>query len=413
LFLFGLALLIRLVFCFASGLEFFSNDSYGYIETARILLTTGKLGSFWPPGYPIFIAGIYSTFGESPRALIVFNCLLGAATVSIIFLIARIVVSEVMLNGNVSSVSTRPNNNRTFYFFRWIRVIQEKPGFILPWIAALALVFHPNVLNYTRQILSDTLAATMLTAAVYFALKGRTGLAGLFMGLCLITRPSALFITPVIIVLCVIRVSSEQKWRAIATNILMLLLIVLPVSINASLQAKRFCIVSNNGQINIFQALGIDPEGYKIEWQAIVVKANFPAKPEETAFHYYFRFASAQPKRFIMQRLLSLYQFFGPWPLRARPIWKKTVFAIFRIPMYILAILAAVWLFRNHRWDLLLAMVGPTAGLALMHTVLYSTTRHIVMIEPLLMVLVALGVIIPIVYLKASHKHLAANSEEG
>jgi hypothetical protein len=57
---------------------------------------------------------------------------------------------------------------------------------MIPWLAALALTFHPNVLNFTRQILSETLATALLVTAVYFALKGHPGWSGFFMGLCLL-----------------------------------------------------------------------------------------------------------------------------------------------------------------------------------------------------------------------------------
>jgi len=101
--LFGLALCVRLVFCFASGLTFFSPDSYSYIETAKHLLARGELDLQWPPGYPLSIAVIYALFGDSPNALIVFNCLLGAATVCLIFLIARTAVLETIpKNGSLS-----------------------------------------------------------------------------------------------------------------------------------------------------------------------------------------------------------------------------------------------------------------------------------------------------------------------
>jgi len=411
LLLFGLALLVRFIFCFLSGLPFLSSDSSGYIRTATNLLERGKLGSYWPPGYPIAVAAIYALFGESAHALIVFNCFLGAITVVFVFLIARIAVSEVVPKHNGQAVGALLADSGVSAHGR-IRPIERQMWELVPWLAALAVMFHPNVLNYTRQILSETLAATMLAAALYFALKSQASLAGLFMGLCLITRPSGLFITPSIIAVCALRARSGRRRSAVAISVLMFVLVVFPVSLNASLQAKTLCLISNNGPTNIYQAVGLNPDKYEIEWNREVVKANFPAKPEETAVHYYFRFAATHTGRFAKQRFLSLYQFFAPWPLGARPVWKKTIFALFRIPTYVLATVGVVCLFRKRHWDLLLAIVGPTVGLALMHTAFYSAGRHIAMVEPLIMVAVALGSVILIVNLKASRKELVASSEE-
>jgi len=393
LLLFGLALLVRLIFSFLSGLPFLTSDSPGYLRTATDLLERGELGSYWPPGYPIIVAAVYALFGESAHALIVFNCFLGAITVAFVFLIARIAVSEVVAKHNGQAVGVllpaahyHPTRRHVSAF--------------VPWIAALVVVFHPNVLNYTRQILSETLAATLLAAAIYFALETRANLAGLFMGLCLITRPSALFITPSIVAICALCARPGRRRYAVGNSLLMLVLVVFPASLNASLHAKTFCLISNNGPTNVYQAVGINPDKYDIEWKPEVVKGNFPAKPEETAVHYYFRFAATHRGRFAKQRLLSLYQFFAPWPLGARPVWKKTVFALFRIPTYALATLGVVCLLRKRHWDLFVAIVGPTVGLALMHTVFYSSGRHIVMVEPLIMVAVALASVVLMIRLR-------------
>jgi len=387
--LFGLALCVRLVFCFASDLTFFSTDSYSYIETAENLLAKGGLDSKWPPGYPISIAAIYALFGDSPAALVVFNCLLEAVTVCLIFLIARTAVLETIPK-NTNAGRSASSNNTAISPSLWQRRIWA----MLPWLAALALTFHPNVLNFTRQILSETLAGSLLVTAVYFALKGHPGWTGLFMGLCLLTRPSALFVAPILLAACATRAPAGQRGRAIGIAVLTLLISVFPASLKASLETKSFSLVSTNGPTNIIQAVGIDPDGYKIEWSGEIVKTNFPMKLKEGALHYYFRFAATHPKRFLKQRLLSLYVFFSPWPLEDHySIPRKVLCALFRIPTYLLAAVAVVWLHLRHRYDLLLALAGPVAGLAVMHTVTHADNRFTAMVEPLLMVLAILSLV--------------------
>jgi hypothetical protein len=174
----------------------------------------------------------------------------------------------------------------------------------------------------------------------------------------------------------------------------MLFLAVFPSSVKASIEAKSPALISTNGPANLIVAVGIDPEGYEIQWSPEIVKTNFPMEIKEGALHYYFRFAATHPRRFLKQRLLSLYIFFDPWPLEDQySIQRKTVCALFRIPTYLLAAVAVVWLHRRHRYDLLLALAGPVAGLAVMHTITHADNRFTAMVEPLLMVLAILSLV--------------------
>jgi len=265
---------------------------------------------------------------------------------------------------------------------------------MIPWLAALALTFHPHALNYTRRILSENLAAGLLVTTVYFAIKGYPGWTGFFMGLCLLTRPSALFVAPILIAACVTRASAERRWYAFGISAMMLLIVVFPSSVKASIEAKSPSLISTNGPINVILAVGVNPDGYKIQWDTEIIKTNFPMELKEGALHYYFRFAATHPGRFLKQRLLSLYVFFSPWPLEDYySIPRKILCALFRIPTYLLAAVAVVWLHRRHRYALLLALAGSVVGLAVMHTITFASHRFMAPAEPILMVLAILSLV--------------------
>lgn len=72
------------------------NDSYFYQSAAQQLLDgkgyngiNGQPTAQWPPGYPVILAGLTWFFGPHPIMHEVFNAFVGAATVPLLFLVAR------------------------------------------------------------------------------------------------------------------------------------------------------------------------------------------------------------------------------------------------------------------------------------------------------------------------------------
>ncbi|HYE89088.1 MAG TPA: glycosyltransferase family 39 protein [Vicinamibacterales bacterium] len=70
-------------------------DWEAYDRLARSLINgtgyaeDGRLSAYRPPGYPIFLAGIYAVFGPHAGAAKIANVLLGSATVYLIYLVGR------------------------------------------------------------------------------------------------------------------------------------------------------------------------------------------------------------------------------------------------------------------------------------------------------------------------------------
>lgn len=93
----AIALTIRLWWVLVADRKGFGfNDSYFYDHSARMMLRGfGYVGldmystARWPPGYSTLLAGLYWVFGEHAIVGEIFNALIGAATVPLLYVVVR------------------------------------------------------------------------------------------------------------------------------------------------------------------------------------------------------------------------------------------------------------------------------------------------------------------------------------
>ena len=95
--IFIIALLIRGVFILSLQDGFYFPDSVEYSQAAINLLTSGQLGESYhrPPGYPVFLAGVYLFFGKSMLAVRMVESVMGALLAVLIALIGKRLGREV------------------------------------------------------------------------------------------------------------------------------------------------------------------------------------------------------------------------------------------------------------------------------------------------------------------------------
>jgi 4-amino-4-deoxy-L-arabinose transferase-like glycosyltransferase len=95
--IFTIALLIRVAFILTLQDGFYFLDSVEYSRAAVSLLMNGDLGEAYhrPPGYPVFLAGIYLFFGEGILAVRMVESVMGALLAVVIALIGRRVGGEI------------------------------------------------------------------------------------------------------------------------------------------------------------------------------------------------------------------------------------------------------------------------------------------------------------------------------
>jgi 4-amino-4-deoxy-L-arabinose transferase-like glycosyltransferase len=94
--IFALALIIRAVFVLSLQNGFYFPDSVGYSRAAQNLITHGEFGETYrrSPGYPLFLAGIYTLFGQEIVAIRLVEAVMGACLAVVMATMARRIGGE-------------------------------------------------------------------------------------------------------------------------------------------------------------------------------------------------------------------------------------------------------------------------------------------------------------------------------
>ncbi|MDO8805320.1 MAG: glycosyltransferase family 39 protein [Elusimicrobiota bacterium] len=130
--LFSAALALRLAYVLRSGQQNLSPDAYVWMETAWSIASGNGFGGSWrPPGFAFFLAGIFSLTGKSVLAVQLTQCLLGSFTVVFTAVTAK-------------------------------RIFGRATGLL----SGALVCFYPYLLAYTRDPISETFLTFMLSAAI-------------------------------------------------------------------------------------------------------------------------------------------------------------------------------------------------------------------------------------------------------
>ena len=176
--LFLLALLVRIgyAFFFVESTHLITEDQMGYIQLAQQFPDSGFLGvsSGRMPGYPLFMASIYTLFGEELWNVISIQILLDSASCVAIALMAKSLFGK---------------------------------GF---WIAGGLSVINLNMIILSATLLTDTLFLFLFTLFLFSLLQylqnERTwwlALLVLFISLATLVRPSSYYLLPIILIFLV------------------------------------------------------------------------------------------------------------------------------------------------------------------------------------------------------------------
>jgi 4-amino-4-deoxy-L-arabinose transferase-like glycosyltransferase len=152
----------------------------GYRGMSPDVTDKDHLTAYRPPGTSLVWAGLYGVFGHRPGVVRVAHCLVGAATIALVYLIGR-----------------------------------QAFGQVVGLLAAAGFAVWPISLFFSAQLLSEPLGSFWLLAYVAVALEfstrpaaGRAVAAGLLLGLALLTRGNVVLLLPLTLVWAVV-----QFWR--------------------------------------------------------------------------------------------------------------------------------------------------------------------------------------------------------
>ena len=176
--LFLLALLVRIgyAFFFVESTHLITEDQMGYIQLAQQFPDSGFLGvsSERMPGYPLFMASIYTLFGEELWNVISIQILLDSASCVVIALMAKSLFGK---------------------------------GF---WIAGGLSVINLNMIILSATLLTDTLFLFLFTLFLFSLLQYLQNkqtrwlaLLVLFISLATLVRPSSYYLLPIILIFLV------------------------------------------------------------------------------------------------------------------------------------------------------------------------------------------------------------------
>ena len=343
--------LLRIGISFLTGLTWYSADTYEYFRMAEAFPSDDAY-VFFPMGFPFLILLIKSIVPSAeivPLILVGINVLLSTVTV--------------------------------YFGYRIVELYTGSSQWAL--ITGIMLACWPHQLNYVRFILSEIPTTFFLMWAAYALAKQQSWIkVGVLLGLAIAIRSNLFFIVFLGGGLLLL----TKAWKPAGQFILGVSIPLVCVCTITFIQTSRF-IFADNSLINV--PLALQSYGGNIPWEM-----DLGPKPENfgQAFRLYLGAFVQDPLDFLWQRLLSLYQLWGGWPMD-NEVWEAAgvrstlnKFLIgLRFPLLLAAVVAAVRLFKT---PLIIGMILVPLSITLVHLLLFSEPRHAVPAEPFLILLV-------------------------
>lgn len=228
--LFLFALIVRLLFVIVTGLsDTPTYDGLGYdILAVNLLQGKGYAGdvptAFRPPGYPLFLAGVYGLFGHRFAAVRLMQVLIDAVTCVLFYFVGK-------------------------------KLFDRQVGFV----AALGLSLYPLHIYMVNQFYSETLSFFFQMIVLWLATLlperkhlGVSLMMGLLLGATTLTRPTATLWIPLML-LWVFYVSLKARdVTRIALVVLGLLLTFGPWTVRNYLVFRTFIPVASLGGVGVW-----------------------------------------------------------------------------------------------------------------------------------------------------------------
>ena len=272
------------------GLHLAQEGRYSIINHGPQVAWHGmEMFSYRPPGYPFFLAGIYSVLGDRPRAALVAQALLDTLTVLLVFLLAR------------------------FY-------LPENPSLLVALLYALHPFYVPMIM--TEVLFIFLLALNLLHWARASEFRGfAQALFGLAFGAAVLTRPAFIIFAPLVAFLLLLpRDHSGWKKRAFALAVWGVCgaAVIAPWLYREYRVHGRFVFIASNGGRTFF-------DGNYLPAQAteIIVKGRLKGEDEAAIDRDFFnltvQYLREHPRhagRMMFKRLKNLWTFDLPSEFR-------------------------------------------------------------------------------------------------
>lgn len=238
--------------------------------------------SNYSPGLPLFVAGIFEvTGGVHERLTRVVLAVIGALSVLLAYLIGRR-LGRALLRPRAGEVGATPapeassvKNPR--------REVEKSPSVWPALAGALVVAIYPALLEYQGMLMSEPLAATLLSGGVLTALWAWEGawwrwlLPGALFGALALTRPEYLGVAVLVAIVVFVR-EARSDWRLSLTRAVVflgaLVVIIAPWTLRNAVALDRFVPISTGGGQVLFAGTYLPSDGDPEKVGAEVVAEN-------------------------------------------------------------------------------------------------------------------------------------------
>jgi hypothetical protein len=362
--------------------------------------------SDYSPGLPLFVAGLYKvTGGIHERFARVVLALIGALAVLFTYLVALRLANSCRPQGDESSG----------------RAVAAA------LVAALVVAIYPATIEYTGMLMTEPLAATLLSGAILGILWAAGGtprggavpawrwlVPGLTLGALALVRPEYLAIGLLLALLIFLRQLRHSDWKrallAGAVVALGLLVVVAPWTIRNAVALDRFVTVSTGGGQVLYAGTYLPSDGDPEKVGAAVVAENpglfGPHAVEELRLEQILarlaeaRYPELEPDEalskmgkeqlrddithhfgeyaeFVATKIGRIWSH-GPRAIMLTPVWEALHWVLLGLGLFGLALLAYL-----RRWEALL--IGAVfLAVTLISALLVASPRRVLVLIPLL-----------------------------
>ncbi len=293
---------------------------------------------YFPNGYPLIIAflKLFNSIVSFPVALILLNILLSSASILLIYYI---------------SIEIFRNNK-------------------LALITAILVSIYPNQLNYVRFILTEVPSVFFLILSLFLFQKNSNTLSGISIGLASVIKTSLM---PVAILfylyLILIKRAKHSNYFILGFILPVILLLIYGYVVSGVFT------LGNNAAHNFYLAIG---------WKGV------PAGLGDGIYYYFSDFIN-NPYNFFLDRLQSLWHFWGYLPPYNEGMRESLIFRILiglRFPLLILGIYGFIKIKKS---AVSVFLFLPAFVLTIIHTIFFSNPRFTFPAEPFLIILAVYG----------------------
>jgi hypothetical protein len=328
------------------------------------------------PGYPAFLAGIWTVAGErNDRAILWVQAILGSFSGMIVFGIARLFERH----------------------SRW-------RGWSL--LAMTIAMFEPYGLVLGALQLSETLFTFLFLSSIYAIVRsiqrphffsGTWG--GIFAGAAILVRPSLLLLGPIAAFVALV-----TSGTFLTTGRYVLVMGITMACFLAPWWVRNYKLFHAPvlTTLNVGESLfdGLNPKATGASEMSFTRDESVLAMSEKDRDDHWrkeaINWARANPARVVELACIKFARFWSPWPNEPRFQTPMVVTAttLFTVPVYLLAIIGVWSAWRGTPSDrmLVLLVLVPTIYFCGLHLIFVSSVRYRAVIMPLLALVAGLGV---------------------